>query len=126
MMPSSYPWSRKTRSTPVTRGPEKCEYVMFSIEGFPLALDFSRAWEILCVRFREGIEPKYGGRDVTMLQNTHLSDDEIAASRGRRDHCRQTIYAIEAGTYVPNTEVALNLDRHESHGSAIGGCKHSH
>lgn len=25
---------------------------------------------------------------------------------------RQTIYAIEAGTYVPNTEVALNLARH--------------
>ena len=24
---------------------------------------------------------------------------------------RQTIYAIEAGTYVPNTEVALNLAR---------------
>jgi DNA-binding XRE family transcriptional regulator len=30
----------------------------------------------------------------------------------RRVHVsRQTIYAIEAGSYVPNTEVALNLAR---------------
>jgi putative molybdopterin biosynthesis protein len=44
---------------------------------------------------------------------------EIRKSRGvgaselaRRVHVsRQTIYAIEAGTYVPNTEVALNLAR---------------
>jgi molybdate-binding protein/DNA-binding XRE family transcriptional regulator len=44
---------------------------------------------------------------------------EIRRSRGvgasdlaRRVHVsRQTIYAIEAGTYVPNTEVALNLAR---------------
>src|SRR5947208_6418547 len=37
----------------------------------------------------------------------------IAASDlARRVHVsRQTIYAIEAGTYVPNTEVALNLAR---------------
>ena len=44
---------------------------------------------------------------------------EIRKSRGvgasdlarRVDISRQTIYAIEAGTYVPNTEVALNLAR---------------
>ena len=44
---------------------------------------------------------------------------EIRKSRGvgasdlarRVDVSRQTIYAIEAGTYVPNTEVALNLAR---------------
>src|ERR1035438_4766871 len=30
---------------------------------------------------------------------------------GRVHVSRQTIYAIEAGTYVPNTEVALNLAR---------------
>ena len=30
---------------------------------------------------------------------------------GRVGVSRQTIYAIEAGTYVPNTEVALNLAR---------------
>ena len=44
---------------------------------------------------------------------------EIRKSRGvgasdlaRRVHVsRQTIYAIELGTYVPNTEVALNLAR---------------
>ena len=29
----------------------------------------------------------------------------------RVDVTRQTIYAIEAGTYVPNTEVALRLAR---------------
>jgi len=35
-----------------------------------------------------------------------------AADLARRVHVsRQTIYAIEAGTYVPNTEVALNLAR---------------
>jgi putative molybdopterin biosynthesis protein len=35
-----------------------------------------------------------------------------AADLARRvDVSRQTIYAIEAGTYVPNTEVALNLAR---------------
>jgi DNA-binding XRE family transcriptional regulator len=45
--------------------------------------------------------------------------DQIRRSRGvgasdlaRRVHVsRQTIYPIEAGTYVPNTEVALNLAR---------------
>src|SRR5438067_585153 len=44
---------------------------------------------------------------------------EVRASRGmsaselaRRAHVsRQTIYAIEGGSYVPNTEVALNLAR---------------
>src|ERR1700681_1247727 len=44
---------------------------------------------------------------------------QVRKSRGvgtsdlaRRVHVsRQTIYAIEAGTYVPNTEVALNLAR---------------
>src|ERR1700690_1860795 len=44
---------------------------------------------------------------------------EIRKSRGvgasdlarRVQVSRQTIYAIEAGTYVPNTEVALNLAR---------------
>src|SRR5205809_1124608 len=44
---------------------------------------------------------------------------EIRKSRGigasdlarRVEVSRQTIYAIEAGTYVPNTEVALNLAR---------------
>jgi putative molybdopterin biosynthesis protein len=44
---------------------------------------------------------------------------EVRKSRGvgasdlarRVDVSRQTIYAIEAGTYVPNTEVALNLAR---------------
>src|SRR3954465_7318883 len=44
---------------------------------------------------------------------------QIRKSRGiaasdlarRVDVSRQTIYAIEAGTYVPNTEVALNLAR---------------
>src|ERR1700676_4284482 len=44
---------------------------------------------------------------------------EVRKSRGigasdlaRRVHVsRQTIYAIELGTYVPNTEVALNLAR---------------
>lgn len=49
--------------------------------------------------------------------NTRLG--EIRKSRGvgasdlarRVDVSRQTIYAIEAGTYVPNTEVALNLAR---------------
>jgi molybdate-binding protein/DNA-binding XRE family transcriptional regulator len=36
-----------------------------------------------------------------------------ASDLARRVHVsRQTIYAIEAGTYVPNTEVALNLARH--------------
>jgi putative molybdopterin biosynthesis protein len=35
-----------------------------------------------------------------------------ASDLARRVHVsRQTIYAIEAGTYVPNTEVALNLGR---------------
>src|SRR6202162_3117043 len=35
-----------------------------------------------------------------------------ASDLARRDRVsRQTIYAIEAGTYVPNTEVALNLAR---------------
>src|ERR1700691_2804231 len=35
-----------------------------------------------------------------------------ASDLARRVHVsRQTIYAIEAGTYVPNTEVALNLAR---------------
>jgi molybdate-binding protein/DNA-binding XRE family transcriptional regulator len=45
--------------------------------------------------------------------------NQIRRSRGvgasdlarRVDVSRQTIYAIEAGTYVPNTEVALNLAR---------------
>ena len=45
--------------------------------------------------------------------------EQIRKSRGvgaselaRRVHVsRQTIYAIEAGTYVPNTEVALHLAR---------------
>src|SRR3982750_4123217 len=44
---------------------------------------------------------------------------EVRKSRGvgasdlarRVNVSRQTIYAIEAGTYVPNTEVALNLAR---------------
>src|SRR5712692_2819111 len=35
-----------------------------------------------------------------------------ASDLAQRVHVsRQTIYAIEAGTYVPNTEVALNLAR---------------
>src|SRR5262249_44079336 len=35
-----------------------------------------------------------------------------ASDLARRVHVsRQTIYAIEAGTYVPNTEVALNIAR---------------
>src|SRR5260370_1921036 len=35
-----------------------------------------------------------------------------ASDRGRRVRVsRQTTYAIEAGTYVPNTEVALHLSR---------------
>ena len=35
-----------------------------------------------------------------------------ASDLARRVHVsRQTIYAIEAGTYVPNTELALNLAR---------------
>ena len=35
-----------------------------------------------------------------------------ASDLARRVHVsRQTIYAIEAGTYIPNTEVALNLAR---------------
>ncbi len=35
-----------------------------------------------------------------------------ASDLARRVHVsRQTIYAIEAGTYVPNTETALNLAR---------------
>ena len=35
-----------------------------------------------------------------------------ASDLARRVHVsRQTVYAIEAGTYVPNTEVALNLAR---------------
>src|ERR1700693_4201846 len=35
-----------------------------------------------------------------------------ASDLARRVHVsRHTIYAIEAGTYVPNTEVALNLSR---------------
>jgi putative molybdopterin biosynthesis protein len=52
----------------------------------------------------------------TRVEN-HLA--QIRKSRGvgasdlaRRVHVsRQTVYAIEAGTYVPNTEVALNLAR---------------
>jgi putative molybdopterin biosynthesis protein len=56
------------------------------------------------------------GMEKTRVQS-RLAD--IRKSRGvgasdlaRRVHVsRQTIYAIEAGTYVPNTEVALNLAR---------------
>jgi putative molybdopterin biosynthesis protein len=54
---------------------------------------------------------------VKMRVDNHLA--EIRKSRGvtaadlarRVDVSRQTIYAIELGTYVPNTEVALNVAR---------------
>ena len=52
-----------------------------------------------------------------MKQNVKNKVGEIRNSRGigaselarRVNVSRQTIYAIEAGTYVPNTEVALHL-----------------
>ncbi len=54
-----------------------------------------------------------------MKPNVHNRLAEIRKSRGigasdlarRVDVSRQTIYAIEAGTYIPNTEVALRLAR---------------
>lgn len=54
-----------------------------------------------------------------MKTRVHSRLGEIRKSRGvgaaelarRVNVSRQTIYAIEAGTYVPNTEVALNLAR---------------
>jgi putative molybdopterin biosynthesis protein len=56
---------------------------------------------------------------LTVKQNVKNQVAEIRKSRGigaselarRVNVSRQTIYAIEAGTYVPNTEVALHLAR---------------
>src|ERR1700694_1117012 len=46
------------------------------------------------------------------LADTRKSRGVGASDLARRVHVsRQTIYAIESGTYVPNTEVALNLAR---------------
>jgi putative molybdopterin biosynthesis protein len=46
------------------------------------------------------------------LAEVRKSRGVSASALARRVHVtRQTIYAIEAGTYVPNTEVALNLGR---------------
>src|SRR5262249_21277684 len=64
-----------------------------------------------------------GSRSVEEIENVKARVEnrlaQVRKSRGvgasdlaRRVHVsRQTIYAIEAGTYVPNTEVALNLAR---------------
>src|ERR1700704_4852668 len=51
-------------------------------------------------------------RVETQLGQIRKSRGVGASDLARRVHVsRQTIYAIEAGTYVPNTEVALNLAR---------------
>lgn len=53
-----------------------------------------------------------GSRVENRLAQTRKSRGVSAADLARRVNVsRQTIYAIEAGTYVPNTEVALNLAR---------------
>src|SRR3954447_3443732 len=50
------------------------------------------------------------GRVRKRLEEMRKSRGIAASELARRsDVSRQTIYAIEAGTYVPNTEVALNL-----------------
>jgi len=54
----------------------------------------------------------YTRRVENRLGQIRKSRGVSAADLARRvDVSRQTIYAIEAGTYVPNTEVALNLAR---------------
>jgi putative molybdopterin biosynthesis protein len=51
-------------------------------------------------------------RVESRLAHIRKSRGVAAADLARRTHVsRQTIYAIEAGTFVPNTEVALNLAR---------------
>jgi putative molybdopterin biosynthesis protein len=57
----------------------------------------------------ENVKARVESRLAQVRQGRGLSASELAR---RINVSRQTIYAIEAGTYVPNTEVALHLARH--------------
>jgi putative molybdopterin biosynthesis protein len=52
------------------------------------------------------VKPKVTNRLAEIRKSRGISASDLA---GRVNVSRQTIYAIEAGTYVPNTEVALYL-----------------
>ena len=54
------------------------------------------------------MKPRVESRLGQIRKGRGVSASELAS---RVNVSRQTIYAIEAGTYVPNTEVALNLAR---------------
>jgi putative molybdopterin biosynthesis protein len=54
------------------------------------------------------VKPRVENRVEQIRKSRGIGASDLA----RRVHVsRQTIYAIEAGTYVPNTEVALHLAR---------------
>jgi putative molybdopterin biosynthesis protein len=54
------------------------------------------------------VKPRVGNRLAQIRKSRGIGASDLA----RRVHVsRQTIYAIEAGTYVPNTELALHLAR---------------
>src|SRR5262249_2184830 len=56
----------------------------------------------------ENMKPRVENRLAQVRKSRGVGASDLA----RRVHVsRQTIYAIEAGTYVPNTEVALHLAR---------------
>ena len=54
------------------------------------------------------MKPRVANRLAQLRKSRGVGASDLAR---RVDISRQTIYAIEAGTYVPNTEVALNLAR---------------
>src|SRR5260221_2064646 len=54
------------------------------------------------------MKPRVQSRLAQIRKSRGVGASDLAR---RVDVSRQTIYAIEAGTYVPNTEVALNLAR---------------
>jgi putative molybdopterin biosynthesis protein len=54
------------------------------------------------------VKPRVENRLVQIRKSRGVGASDLAR---RVNVSRQTIYAIEAGTYVPNTEVALNLAR---------------
>ena len=54
------------------------------------------------------MKPRVENRLVQIRKSRGVGASDLAR---RVNVSRQTIYAIEAGTYVPNTEVALNLAR---------------
>ena len=54
------------------------------------------------------MKPRVENRLAQIRKSRGVGASDLAR---RVNVSRQTIYAIEAGTYVPNTEVALNLAR---------------